>query len=135
MIDLLWMITSVHFLAEQQQLSSCKSSSPLISRLCRSFSSYSLTFVSGGTNKGSVRVPGHTAWVPESKNNDYNLAGTEIISNTTKDNFLITYRHNVPGYTGHNPAAVVNDHGPRNPGSKGPITSQMHAGLVLDSQR
>jgi len=89
----------------------------------------------GGTNKGSIRVPGHTGWVPESKNNDYNLAGTEIISNTTKDNFLITYRHNVPGYTGHYPAAVVNDHGPRNPGSKATTASHVNAGLVLDSQR
>lgn len=89
----------------------------------------------GGTNKGSIRVPGHTGWVPESKNNDYNLAGTEITSNTTKDNFLITYRHNLPGYTGHNPAAVINDHGPRNPSSKVPIKGPVHAGLVLDSQR
>jgi len=86
-----------------------------------------------GTTKGSARIPNYAGHVPGSINN-INIIRNNVAPET-KDNLIANYRHDIPHYTGYKTQAVVNDRGPRNPASKVPLPSGLHAGLVLESMR
>mmetsp|Transcript_23331 Transcript_23331/g.32978 ORF Transcript_23331/g.32978 Transcript_23331/m.32978 type:complete len:286 (-) Transcript_23331:292-1149(-) len=86
-----------------------------------------------GTSKNTVRIPGYGGFVPESKNNIDTIR--QNVPYDTKDNMLMVYRHNMPGYTGHNPTAVINDRGPRNPISKKPPPEGLQGSLTLETMK
>ena len=50
-----------------------------------------------------------------------------------KDNILQNFKHNVPGYTGHQPKTVMNDLGPRTPQSKCDMPIGLRGTLMLNS--
>jgi hypothetical protein len=84
-----------------------------------------------GTNKGSKRIPNYAGFVPGSDNNL--MCIRDNIPHNVKDNLIQTYNHNLPGYTGHYPESVKNDHGPRNPLGKVPLPTGLHTGMVIGS--
>lgn len=87
-----------------------------------------------GTTKqlAATRVPGYSGYIPHSTNNTHQVQGS--LFPVLKDNLRDTYRHDMPGYCGHKPTAVVNDSGPRDP-----LSLQVHdnnryqVSLLLDS--
>jgi len=86
-----------------------------------------------GTAKNTVRIPGYGGFVPHSKNNINTIR--QNVPYDTKDNMLLIYSHNLPKYTGHQPSAVINDRGPRNPQSKRPPPVGLHGSLVLETMK
>lgn len=87
-----------------------------------------------GTTKGinATRIPGYSGFIPASTNNDHQVQGS--LFPVLKDNLRETYRHDMPGYCGHKPAAMVNDSGPRDPHSLKPHDANRYQiSLLLDS--
>lgn len=88
----------------------------------------------GSTKAEPIRIPGYAGFIPASENNKGNLTGVMPFPHP-KENILDTYRHDIPHYTGHQPRAVVNDHGPRTPRGKKRMNEGLVASLILDSMK
>jgi hypothetical protein len=67
-------------------------------------------------------------------NNQLSLTGNQPTPNT-KDHILQTFKHDMPGYTGHKPRSVVNVRGPRTPRGKTRMNEGLVASLILESMK
>jgi hypothetical protein len=74
-----------------------------------------------GTPKNSEHIPNTGVHIPAAPNNDNISQKGGRVPLAQKVNVLAVYNHNLPGYTGHRPSSVFNDHGPRCPESKVPF--------------
>jgi hypothetical protein len=88
----------------------------------------------GSTKANVIRIPGYAGFIPASENNQLSLTGIQPQPNT-KDNILQTYKHDLPGYTAHQPQCVVNVRGPRTPRGKKRLNEGLVASLILDSMK
>lgn len=88
-----------------------------------------------GSTKGSsqLRIPKYSGFIPAAHTNQASLTGT-VVPSASKD-ILHTFKHDMPGYTGHQPSSVHNLRGPRSPRGKKRLPDGLIASLILDSMK
>ena len=86
-----------------------------------------------GTTKDTYHIPGYCGHIAASKRNPDVLLHSEAeIARENGTSLRLYHRHNVPGYTGHQPTNARNDLGERLSGAHPATTSGAAAlGLVL----
>ena len=70
-----------------------------------------------GTNKATYHIPGYAGFIPSSIRNKHALDHSDGANDRPKpSNLRLYHRHDLPGYTGHDPTNAKNDLGPRKSG-------------------
>lgn len=74
--------------------------------------------LTAGTPRGTSHIPGYQGFIPSYPGFNASLlrvADGDFVRSTDKTNMAQVYHKNLVGYAGHEPAAVINEFGPRKP--------------------
>jgi hypothetical protein len=84
-----------------------------------------------GTTKGSKRLPGYTGYLPQSKLNEKQVQSEHLYRN--RDDMLLNYRFELPGYTGNRPTDASNAQRGRRDNRKKPSDYGKGSGFMIES--